>query len=103
MISFFAGWMLLFGVTVPPKEKRMAIIPTHIAKPVHVNARAIYGVVGVLHGAVCLTLEDGGEFIAPAEMISRYRPRSGDYLVKQEDGYVYVNPKDVFERKYAPI
>ena len=26
--------------------------------------------------------------------------RQGDYWVIQPDSYVYLNPKDVFERKY---
>ena len=39
-------------------------------------------------------------FIATAEMLSRMTPKAGDYVVRQEDGYQYLNPKDVFERKY---
>ncbi|HKM79570.1 MAG TPA: hypothetical protein VJY15_01215 [Candidatus Acidoferrum sp.] len=38
--------------------------------------------------------------IATYEMCSRIRPQPGDYWVTQEDGYEYLNPKDVFERKY---
>ena len=34
-------------------------------------------------------------------MIARYVPKTGDYLVTQEDGYIYVNPREVFERKYS--
>lgn len=35
------------------------------------------------------------------EMASRIRNlKIGDYVVIQSDGYVYLNPKDVFERKY---
>lgn len=33
-------------------------------------------------------------------MISRYTPVVGDYYIVQEDGYAYINPKDVFEYKY---
>jgi hypothetical protein len=36
-------------------------------------------------------------------MLARYVPEVGDYLVTQEDGYEYFNPKDVFERKYHSI
>lgn len=36
-------------------------------------------------------------------MTARMVPNVGDYYVKQEDGYVYINPKDVFERKYRPL
>lgn len=34
-------------------------------------------------------------------MIARYKPAIGDYLVRQPDGYFYINPKAVFERKYT--
>lgn len=33
-------------------------------------------------------------------MMARYTPVVGDYWVVQEDGYIYLNPRDVFERKY---
>lgn len=36
-------------------------------------------------------------------MISRFIPQAADYWVIQEDGYVYLNPKDVFERKYSKL
>jgi len=36
-------------------------------------------------------------------MIARFEPQLGDYWVIQEDGYVYLNPKEVFERKYSPV
>lgn len=39
----------------------------------------------------------------PYSMTSRYQPVVGDYLVIQEDGYEYLNPKEVFERKYSPV
>ena len=50
-----------------------------------------------------VTLDDGST--APVEdgMLSRYEPVPGDYYVIQSDGYVYLNPKDVFERKYSPL
>lgn len=35
-------------------------------------------------------------------MISRHVPVAGDYYVIQSDGYVYINPKEVFEHKYSP-
>ena len=37
------------------------------------------------------------------EMRSRYSPKIGDYWVVQSDGYIYLNPKEVFERKYHPL
>lgn len=40
---------------------------------------------------------------ATEEMRARIEPQPGDYMVVQADGYAYLNPKDVFERKYAPL
>jgi hypothetical protein len=54
-------------------------------------------------GSLHLELEDGSKFTATKEMMSRMLPEPGDYLVTQSDGYVYLNPKDVFERKYSLI
>ncbi len=53
-------------------------------------------------GAMTLHLADGSVFTASPGMLSRIAPEEGDYLVTQEDGYRYLNPKHVFERKYAP-
>ena len=50
-----------------------------------------------------LTLDDGRKVTVYPAMLSRITPAEGDYYVMQEDGYVYLNPKDVFERKYSPI
>jgi hypothetical protein len=50
-----------------------------------------------------IELEEIGTRFATKEMCSRMVPVPGDYFVIQEfDGYVYLNPKDVFERKYRP-
>lgn len=46
--------------------------------------------------------EEGSMFASP-EMLARITPVPGDYVVTQADGYTYLNPKDVFERKYRPI
>lgn len=43
--------------------------------------------------------EEGSMFATP-EMCARMIPVPGDYIVTQSDGYVYLNPKNVFERKY---
>lgn len=40
---------------------------------------------------------------ADLKMTARMTPLIGDYWVIQSDGYVYLNPKDVFGRKYSPI
>lgn len=76
---------------------------THIANPVRVMARRIISSSGGPDMPLSLHLDDGATYVPPAEMMARYVPCSGDYLVTQEDGYEYLNPKDVFERKYSPI
>jgi hypothetical protein len=50
-----------------------------------------------------LTLDNGEIVRATPDMTARMHPHPGDYWVIQSDGYVYLNPKDVFERKYSPI
>ncbi|MDE4918286.1 hypothetical protein ACUXAV_000325 [Cupriavidus metallidurans] len=85
---------------------------THIANPVRVRATRIVEVTDVTdrsegrgqsHPDVLLRLEDGSNFTADSAMTSRHVPVPDDYLVMQEDGYVYLNPKGVFERKYSPL
>lgn len=49
-----------------------------------------------------LELENGKVVTATPEMTSRMTPVVGDYWVIQSDGYIYLNPKAVFERKYSP-
>ena len=49
-----------------------------------------------------LTLENGEKVSAGIDLYFRYTPEVGDYWVIQSDGYIYLNPKDVFERKYSP-
>jgi hypothetical protein len=85
--------------------------PTHIAKPVLVTAARIVGITDVTSESaggqwspdLLLRLESGGDFEADSSMTARYVPVPGDYVVTQEDGYTYLNPKDVFERKYEPL
>lgn len=52
---------------------------------------------------IFLRLNDGRIVVPTPEMRARMEPSVGDYWVIQEDGYTYLNPKDVFERKYGPI
>lgn len=74
---------------------------THIAKPVRVNAAEILDVTySPDDGSTLLRLSDGRNFVADNGMCARFAPAPGDYLVTQEDGYEYLNPKDLFERKY---
>lgn len=77
---------------------------THIANPVRVNAQRIAKVVNNPSGTIQLDLEGKPKPYVPSSgMLARYTPAAGDYLVTQEDGYEYLNPKDVFERKYAAV
>ena len=74
-----------------------------IARPVEVDAYQIERVVSDQHPNYMLVLLDNGQtYLAEEAMLSRIHPHSGDYLVIQADGYEYLNPKDVFERKYIP-
>lgn len=56
-----------------------------------------------LHASRRLTLENGSKVTAGPAMLSRINVEPGDYWVIQEDGYTYLNPKTVFERKYSPM
>lgn len=76
----------------------------YIANPVEVDAFKIVGV-GDPNAdcTVNLALDNGENEIATIEMMSRMKPQPGDYWVIQSDGYIYLNPKEVFERKYRPV
>jgi hypothetical protein len=52
-------------------------------------------------GRRCLSLDDGALVIATPDMLARMSPVVGDYWVVQSDGYVYLNPASVFEKKYS--
>lgn len=74
------------------------------AKPVIVDASKIVKVLPAMpSGHVGLELEAEGWYLATPEQMARMMPTVGDYVVTQSDGYVYLNPKDVFERKYQPF
>jgi hypothetical protein len=72
------------------------------ANPVEVDAYVIKTVRPWADGML-LRLENGKDIVAHADIVARYTPVPGDYWVIQEDGYAYVNPKDVFVRKYSPL
>jgi len=74
----------------------------YIANPVKVMAYAIRDVIRNGEEGYSLTLSDGSEYTPSREMLARHIPETGDYLVRQEDGYTYINPREVFERKYRP-
>lgn len=76
------------------------------ANPVIIEAVAIVSILP--HGAdgsgeLYLITDEGPDVVATAEMLARIKPVAGDYVVTQADGYIYLNPKDVFERKYSPV
>lgn len=75
------------------------------ANPVIVDAEKIVGVVtqATEDGPMILKLEGGRLYSPNAGMLARMTPVVGDYIVTQSDGYIYLNPKDVFERKYSPV
>jgi hypothetical protein len=53
------------------------------------------------HGGIPLTLDNGESVRADKGMLARFVPVAGDYWVIQSDGYIYLNPAAVFERKYS--
>ena len=83
------------------------------ANPVIVDAYRIASVQKRDDGAFFLRFEIGidepltgstlAAGIASPDMVARMTPKVGDYWVIQSDGYTYLNPKDVFERKYSPV
>lgn len=76
----------------------------YIANPVIVEAFKIERLgLEILDQGIVLHLDNGGEVIATKEMTARMAPSIGDYWVIQEDGYIYLNPKHVFEKKYKEL
>lgn len=67
------------------------------ANPIVVEAYRIRQVLGET-----LILENGDHVVPTKAMKARIEPKVGDFWVIQSDGYVYLNPRDVFERKYTP-
>ena len=83
----------------------------YIANPVEVTAYKILSVeggqnepgVGSSYSLIVGDADGQSEsqrVTATPEMTSRMTPSVGDYWVIQSDGYIYLNPKEVFERKY---
>lgn len=77
----------------------------YFANPVEVDAFKIIRLGDMLHSprkvGQEMVLEDGRTVLVAPELLSRITPKLGDYYVVQADGYIYLNPKDVFERKYT--
>lgn len=78
---------------------------THIANPVRVRALQITDVYPRKEDepGVLVKCGNGDEIRLTEPMLVRHWPEVGDYVVTQEDGYVYLNPHAVFERKYSAI
>lgn len=78
----------------------------YIANPVEVDAFKITRLGDMFHSprkvGQEMVLEDGRTVLVAPEFLSRITPKLGDYYVVQADGYVYLNPAAVFERKYSP-
>lgn len=73
----------------------------YIANPVIVDAYKIIAMGDIQeNGDIGITLDNDETVIASKEMTARYMPKDDDYWVVQSDGYIYLNPKEVFERKY---
>ena len=74
------------------------------ANPVIVEAFRIASVVGVTDNGTFELILDNAEHVgASPGMTARMIPVVGDYWVIQSDGYIYLNPKDIFECKYSPL
>lgn len=74
-----------------------------IANPVEVEAEEIVAVSQILDdGCMHLALKNGVNFFTDKSMLARYTPVVGDFMVRQADGYEYLNPREVFLRKYRP-
>lgn len=76
----------------------------YIANPVEVDALKIVSVKfeeNRVPDKLLLVLENGSKYSPEPAMLARIKPYPGDYLVIQSDGYEYLNPKEVFERKYS--
>lgn len=55
-------------------------------------------------GRPCMVKSDDGKwFDCDSAMTARMYPVIGDYIVLQPDGYMYLNPKKVFEDKFIKV
>lgn len=73
-------------------------------KPVEVEGFVITKVRCICQNAEYeITLENGEMKFVGQKMTARMIPVKGDYFVIQGDGYEYLNPKVVFEKKFEEI
>ena len=73
----------------------------YVANPVIVDAFKITRVKTDEYNVYHVKTEDEVWRTPTNEMMSRFKPTIDDYWVIQEDGYEYLNPADVFLRKYS--
>ncbi len=72
----------------------------YVGNPIIIDAFEIIGV-DVSSEQKIITVSEGTSVACEHAMFARYTPVPGDFLVVQEDGYMYFTPKHVFERKYT--
>jgi hypothetical protein len=68
-----------------------------------VHAAQIKGVGDVTDAGVEVLLDDDTKQQLAREVIARYAPKVGDYLVRYADGYLSISPQQAFEDGYTPI
>lgn len=81
------------------------MVSKYIANPVEADAFVITGLsddLGPNFGRE-VTVDDGSTRLITPEQMARMTPAVGDYFVIQSDGYIYINPKAVFERNYRKV
>lgn len=78
-----------------------------IANPVEVQYAVITEIVGDRSPDFMIVTLDWGDHqhqqMLSRGQLARFVPHMGDYFVRQSDGYEYLNPREVFERKYHPV
>ena len=87
-------------------------MPRYTTNPIEIDANQIIGIEPLEHRGILdvganfgllLILENGTEFPAGREMISRHVPSAGDFLVTAPDGFVSIVPKEVFAQRYRAV
>lgn len=86
----------------PVEVDAFVIIQVAAASRTKVASLSVGDVVETVPAGFLLRLDNHSTVHATPEMCARMMPTPGDYWVVQSDGYVYLNPKKVFEEKYSP-
>lgn len=98
-IAVSYGWKV-HSACLPKRSKGVR----YRANPIEVEAFEIVSVSPETgNGNMQIITEDEKVRQADAPMLARYSPTPGDFWVIQSDGYEYVNPREVFLRKYSLI